>query len=342
MKVAPEKLGSELARRIAPVYVVSGDEPLLVQEACDEIRAGLRKAGYLERELFHADAKFDWEEILFSANSMSLFAEQKLIEVRMPSGKPGAKGADALKIYVENISEGTVMLLVTAKLDGPSQKSAWFKALDGVGQFVQIWPVAVAQMHRWIANRATRAGLRMDRDAVDALVDRIEGNLLAAIQEIERLRIISNDGHISLAHILEGVADSSRYDVFTLIDAALSQDAPRTLKIVRGLQAEGAELVYVTIMLGRELRSLAEMGDKIRRGQSPDAAMQAARVWGNRKALVGKALRSHSPSTFGHLQQQVARADQMFKGIGRGDAWLLIEDVVLALAGKPVGRRQTG
>ncbi|XOV90389.1 MAG: DNA polymerase III subunit delta [Pseudomonadota bacterium] len=339
MKVAPEKLGLELARRIAPVYVVSGDEPLLVQETCDEIRAGLRKAGYQERELFHADASFDWEQVLFSANSMSLFAEQKLLEVRMPSGKPGAKGAEALKTCVDHLSEGTVLLLVTAKLDGATQKSAWFKALDQAGVFVQVWPVPVAQMHRWIATRATRAGLRLDRDAIDALVDRIEGNLLAAIQEIERLRIISADSHITLEHILEGVADSSRYDVFALIDAALSQDPARTLKIVRGLQAESAEVLYVTIMLGRELRSLAEMAQKIRNGQSPDAAMQAGRVWGNRKAVVSRCLRAHKAATFNHLQQQVAQADQMVKGIGVGDPWALVEDVVLALAGKPVIRR---
>lgn len=335
MKVYPEKLGAELARNIAPIYIISGDEPLLVQEAGDQVRAALRKAGYTERDLFHVEGNFDWEQVLFSANSMSLFAEQKILELRIPSGKPGDKGAAALASYIENIPSDTVMLLMLPRVDAQSQRTKWFKALESAGVFVQVWPIAVGQMPRWINDRFKKAGLSASREAVEALVDRIEGNLLAAIQEIERLRLINTDGKIGLGDIIEGVADSSRYDVFSLLDAAVNQDHSRTLKIVRGLQLEGTEILYVTAMLARELRSLASMAAQISEGQAVDAVMNSARVWQKRKPLVTRCLRSKNLKQLLALQARVSRIDKMVKGIGRGDPWSELTDVVMSLAGKP-------
>lgn len=333
MKVYPDKLAAELARGILPVYIVSGDEPLLVQESCDLIRVTLREAGYSERDLFHVEGNFDWDRVLFSANSMSLFAEQKILELRIPGGKPGDKGA-ALSTYAANTPDGTVMLLVLPKLDAATQRTKWFKALEGAGAFVQVWPIDVVQMPRWINERFRRAGLSASREAVEALVDRIEGNLLAAIQEIERLRLVKADGKVGLGDILDGVADSSRYDVFSLIDAAVGQDHLRTLKIVRGLQLEGTELLYVTAMLARELRGLASMASKVRQGQAVDAAVQAARVWPKRKSIVVKCLRRHPLQEILGLQAQVSRIDKMVKGIGEGDPWTELTDVMLTLAGR--------
>jgi DNA polymerase III subunit delta len=334
VKVYADKLAAAM-ERTHPVYLVSGDEPLLVQEACDQIRLGLKKSGYSERELFHADGQFDWGEVLFSANSMSLFAEQKILEIRLPGGKPGDKGASALKTFADNPPEGTTMLLVLPKLDAASQRSQWFKALEGIGVFVQLWPITVAEMPRWLGDRLRRVGLRADRDALDALVDRVEGNLLAAIQEIERLRLVSTDGKVGVREVMDSVADSSRYDVYTLIDAAVAQDAVRALRILRGLQAAGAEVLFVVTMLARELRSLAEISAMIESGRSIDSAIGAARVWPKRKAAVTTCLRSRQLADLLVLVREVAIVDKTVKGLLKGDPWIKLTDIVVGLAGRP-------
>ena len=335
MKVYPEKLGTELARKIAPVYTISGDEPLLVQESCDLVRSALRKAEYTERDLFHVEGNFDWEQVLFSANSMSLFAQRKILELRMPSGKPGDKGAAALVSYTESIPSDTVMLIVLPKLDASSQRAKWFKALESAGVFVQVWPIELAQMPRWIDERFRKAGLSASREAALALIERVEGNLLAAIQEIERLRLVKTDKRVGLNDILEAVADTSRYDVFSLLDAAVGQDELRTLKIVRGLQMEGTEILYVTAMIARELRTLAAIAAMIESGQSLDAAMASSRIWPKRRAIVGRYIRQHRLTGILSLLAEVSRIDKMIKGIGRGDPWSAVTDLALSLAGRP-------
>lgn len=335
MKVYPERIGEAMDRNIAPIYVVSGDEPLLVQESCDLIRFKLRENGFSERQLFHADANYDWEDVLFSGNSMSLFAEKKLLEVRLPGGKPGDKGAAAIKTYVESLPEDTVLMLVLPKVDASSQRTKWFKALDDNGVFVQVWPIDLEKMPKWISERFRRAGLKADREAVELMVDRVEGNLLAAIQEIERLRLIVDGGQVTAKHVVDGVADSSRYDVFDVIDAALSQDAGRTLKIITGLKLEGAELLSLVYLIAREFRLLVAMADQIGSGKSVDAAMQSGRVWNNRKSVVGACLRARSMSELLEAERRVARLDQLCKGIGKGDPWRELTDILLAVAGKP-------
>ncbi|MEX2326767.1 MAG: DNA polymerase III subunit delta, partial [Pseudomonadales bacterium] len=207
---------------------------------------------------------------------------------------------------------------------------------DSAGVFVQVWPIGVAELPRWLSERFRRAGLNADREAIDALIDRIEGNLLAAIQEIERLRLVSDSDRIGLAQIVEGVADSSRYDVFSLIDAAVGQDYSRTLKIIQGLKLEGAEPLFVVNMLARELRSLVGMAVAIEKGSPADKAIAAARVWPKRKTLVARCLRAHQSKTLLGLQRDVGRIDRLIKGIGKGEPWTELTDLVLALAGRPV------
>ncbi len=335
MKLYPERVAESLKKETLPIYMVSGDEPLLVQETCDEIRAALRDQGFSERDLFHAEASFDWEDVLFSANAMSLFAEKKILEIRMPSGKPGDKGAAALKTYTDSPSEDTVMLLVLPRLDAATQRAKWFKALEEKGAFVQVWPIELDRMPRWVSDRFRRAGLQADRDAVQLMVERVEGNLLAAIQEIERLKLVADQGRVTVQHVIDGVADSSRFDVFDAIDAALSQDAKRTLKVVNGLQLEGAELLPVANLVAREIRQLVTMAAQVESGKSIDAAMQSARVWQKRKSIVGKCLRARTMRELLDAERRVARVDQVFKGIGSGEPWRELTDVLLSLAGKP-------
>lgn len=333
MKIYPEKLASNLKEEIKPIYIVSGDEALLIQEACDSIRFMLRQSGYSERDLFHVDAAFDWQQILYSASSMSLFAEKKLIELRMPSGKPGDKGAKVLKSYVDNIPEQTVLLIITGKLERSTQNSKWFKALDSVAAFVQVWPIAVNQLPTWLNNRIRKTGMSASREAIQALVDKVEGNLLAAVQEIERLRLISGKGNIELSQILEEVSDSSRFTLFALVDAALSGNASRTCRVIEGLRSEGTEILQIVGLLGRELRLLSGMAAQQSSGQSMQAVMQVYKVWSNRKSMTGAVLQRHGLAEFERLIMRLAKLDKMVKGLATGDPWDELTGIFLSLAG---------
>lgn len=333
MRVYPEKLAANLKQEIKPIYIVSGDEPLLIQEACDSIRLALRQSGYSERDLFHVDGSFDWQQILYSASSMSLFTEKKMIELRMPGGKPGDKGAKVLKSYVDNIPTQTVLLIITGKLERSTQNSKWFKALDSAGASVQVWPIAVNQLPAWLNDRIRKTGMSASREAVQALVDKVEGNLLAAVQEIERLRLISGDAKIDINQVLEEVSDSSRFTLFTLLDAALSGNASRTCRVIQGLRSEGTEILQIVGLLGRELRSLSRMAALLSSGQPVQAVMQAHRVWSNRKSIIGAVLQRHESTEFDHLITRLAKVDKMAKGLGSGDPWDELTGILLHLAG---------
>ena len=336
MKVYPNKLKAQFQQSVKPVYVVSGDEPLLVQESCDLIRESLKQRGFTERELFHIDTGFDWSRVLFSANSMSLFAEKKILELRIPNGKPGDKGARALQTFAQTPPEGTTLLLVLPKMDPASQRSKWFTALDELGVSVQIWPVDVNQLPRWISERFRSVGLQASRDAVTALIDRIEGNLLAAVQEIERLRLISNDNRIDVDQVLEGVSNNARYDVFGLIDAAVGQDPNRSVKVIRGLRAENAEILMVVALLAKELRGLIAMAQMVAEGQQVNAVLKSKRVWPKRQAIVGRCLQRQKVSQLEACLQQLSFVDCKLKGLKPGDPWDELESFALRLAGKPV------
>lgn len=336
VKIYPDKLEGQLAKGLLPLYIVSGDEPLLVQESADLIRHALQNAGFTERDLFHVDAKFDWEQVLYSNGSMSLFAEKKILELRMSSAKPGDKGAKALTELCGNISDDTCVLLVMPRIDAAAQRTKWFKIVSAVAGLVQVWPVDAKQLPRWIDNRFKRTGLKASRDAVLALVEKIEGNLLAAVQEIERMKLCATDNHIDVDMVMGGVADSSRYDVFVLIDAALEGNVKRSIKVMDGLQLEGVEPLYLNSMLAREIRSLSAMSFKIEQGQTPDAVMQSARVWANRKGPVGACLQRHNTAELEQMQLRLGVVDRMVKGLAKGRAWDELTSMVLELSSQPV------
>jgi len=332
LKVYPNKLQAELKKNGLPLYIVSGDEPLLVQESCDLIRSTLKKSGYAERELYHVEAKFDWEQVAFSINSMSLFAEQKIIELRFNSTSPGNAGIAILTAFAEAPPSDTVMLLVMPKLDARSTRTKWFLALEKAAIYVQIWPIELKDMPAWIENRFRRAGLTATREAVSMMVERLEGNLLAAVQEIERLRLVSPDGKVDGVLVRQGVADHSRYDVFSLIDAAVGGDATRTLKIATGLQLEGVEVLYLVSMLAREIRALIGMAADLESG-TLDSALRNGRVWQKRKHIVSECLRTHTRSDLLMLLASVSDIDGMVKGAVSGNPWDELTSIALALAG---------
>ena len=338
MKLAPAQLNKHLQGALAPVYVVSGDDPLLCQEAADAIRNAARQQGFDERQVFSADANFDWGTLLQAGASLSLFAQRRLLELRLPSGKPGDKGAAALIEYCARPAEDTVLLVSLPKLDGSAQKTKWGKALiEGAHcQFIQIWPVDVHQLPQWINQRLQQAGLSAQRDAVDLIAARVEGNLLAAAQEIEKLKLLAEGGQVTTETVQAAVADSARYDVFGLIDAALLGQPEHILQMLAGLRGEGVEAPVILWAVAREIRQLANIAQQYSQGVPLDRAFSQARppVWDKRKPLVSKALQRHDVAGWQCLLMDAQRIDEQIKGQAEGDPWLGLTDLCLQLSGR--------
>lgn len=338
MKLTPAQLAKHLQGPLAPVYVVSGDEPLLCQEACDAIRQACRERDFGERQVFNAEANFDWGLLLEAGASLSLFAEKRLIELRLPSGKPGDKGAAILQEYLQRPPEDTVLLLGLPKLDGSTQKTKWAKALiDGnAAQFIQVWPVDVHQLPQWIRQRLSQAGLSASQDAVELIAARVEGNLLAAAQEIEKLKLMAEGGQITVETVQAAVADSARFDVFGLVDAILNGEAAHALRMLEGLRGEGVEPPVILWALSRELRLLANLALQFSQGVPLDKVFSQARppVWDKRKPLMSKALQRYSAQRWGQLLLDAQRIDAQIKGQASGSPWSSLSRLSLLMAGQ--------
>ena len=338
MKLNHAQLGKHLQGALAPVYVLSGDEHLLCQEAADSIRASARAQGFSEREVFDVDKSFDWGLLYQAGASLSLFAEKRVIELRINSGKPGDQGASALLEYLSRPPEDTLLLISLPKLDGSTQKTKWAKALidNPASQFVQIWPVEAGQLPQWIRQRLAQAGLSASQEAVELIAARVEGNLLAAAQEIEKLKLLAVDAQVDASTVHTAVADSARYDVFGLIDAALNGQAAHTQRMLEGLRGEGVETPVILWALARELRLLATIAQQVNQGMPLDKAFGSARppVWDKRRPLVSKALQRHSAAGWNRLLQDAQRIDAQIKGQAAGDAWSALSRLALLLAGQ--------
>lgn len=332
MKLKANQLSSHLQKNLATCYLVTGDEHLLVAEALDAIRDAARQRGFTSRELHIASQGFDWAQLRDSSSNLSLFAEKRIVEVRLPTGKPGRAGGQAIADLVDS-TDADLMLIVSApKLDRSGQSSKWVKTLEASGVNIQVWPIGVRELPGWIADRMRQAGLRPDRGAVALIADRVEGNLLAAGQEIEKLRLILGEGAVTAEDVSSAVANSSRYDVFQLVDAALTGDARRALRILSGLRAEGVEPVIVVWALTRELRTLASLTDTISQGMDLATGMQKTGVWRNRQALVRSCIGRHRHGDFHRLLKAASFADQAAKGQLRADPWQLSTDIVLGMS----------
>lgn len=341
MKLPPAQLGKHLQGSLAPVYVVSGDEHLLCQEACDAIRAACRQQAFSERQVLSVESGFDWGQLLEAGANLSLFAEKRLLELRIPNGKPGDKGAAALLHYLARPAEDTVLLISLPKLDGSTQKTKWAKALiDGKDvQFLQVWPVDAAQLPQWIRQRLAQAGLAADQEAVELIAARIEGNLLAAAQEIEKLKLLAEDGRVTADTVQAAVADSARYDVFGLIDAALQGHPEHSLRMLEGLRGEGIEAPVILWALARELRLLANIAQQYAQGVPLERAFSQARppVWDKRRPLVSKALQRHDVAGWQRLLMAAQLIDEQIKGQAEGDPWIGLSSLCLQLSGRRIG-----
>jgi len=332
LKIRANQLSSHLKNSLAPCYLVTGDEHLLVSEALDEIRDAARARGFGNRELHVATTGFDWTGLAASTGNLSLFAEQRIVELRLPTGKPGRSGGQAIVDLAEQAGPELLFIVTGPKLDKSSTNSKWAKTLDQKGVSLPVWPVTLRELPGWIANRMRQTGLQPDRDAVALIADRVEGNLLAAGQEIEKLRLLLGEGKVTAEDVNKAVANSSRYDVYKLTDAAIGGDAPRAVKILGGLKSEGVEPVIVMWALTRELRTLATLDDAVRQGTDLGSAMQAARIWNNRQGLLRSCISRHQHGDFHRMLKASGRADAAAKGQRYGDPWQMAADIVVGMA----------
>jgi DNA polymerase-3 subunit delta len=332
VKITANQLSSQLNKSLLPCYLVTGDEPLLAQEALDAIRAEARRQGFDSRELFVQTTGFDWGEIANAGGNLSLFADKRIIELRLPTGKPGVKGSAAIADFAANAGDDLLFLVSAPKLDRSSANAKWVKALESRGGLVQIWPVGPRDLPGWINTRMLKAGLQPDRDAVQLIADRVEGNLLAAQQEIEKLRLLHGEGSVNAEDVDAAVVDSSRFDVYKLVDAAVAGNAARAVRILDGIKTEGIESVIVMWALTREIRMLASLSDMIRSGTDLSTAMRKSGVWQNRQGLVRSCVSRHQAIDFYRLLKLVREGDAAAKGQKRADPWQIATQIILELS----------
>ncbi|MDO7653332.1 MAG: DNA polymerase III subunit delta [Porticoccus sp.] len=334
MRLKAEQLSSHLSQGpVAPIYLISGDEPLLVQEAVDTIRATAKTQGYTERELLHAEAGFDWNVVLTEANSLSLFSDKKILEIRIPNGKPGDKGSKTLQEYIANPSDDTLILIITPKLDANVTRSKWVKSIEGCGVFMQLWPVTDNQLPQWISRRLQQAGIQASRQAVSILAERVEGNLLAAVQEIEKLKLLIPEGELDGDTMSTIVADSARFNVFSLVDKAMQGEAQSACRTLRGLREEGTEPTVILWALTRELRTLLKASDALAAGDHLDWALKNLGVWEKRKPLIKNAIRQLSINQLRQMLKLAGGIDRAIKGMRTASPWDDLTTLTLMLCG---------
>lgn len=333
MRARPDQLAAQTSKGMAPVYLVSGDEPLQLNEACDTLRAAARKHGYADRQVFDIDASFDWNAFFMNTNSMSLFAERRLFELRLRSGKPGEKANTALLEYAARPAPDMVVLIIAPKLDKDAQNSKWFRAIDDAGTVVQVWPVETGQLPAWIERRMRAKGLQPTPEAVTLLAERVEGHLLAAAQEIDKLVLLYGSGAVDADNITAAVVDSARFDVYGLADAALAGDAARVARMLDGLRGEGEDPVLLLWALSREVRTLCAMAQDKKNGTPIPTLLAKHRVWDKRKPLFEKALNRHSALRWRHILRRCGTLDRIIKGREAGNAWDELLELGLVMSG---------
>jgi DNA polymerase-3 subunit delta len=336
LRLNADQLPAALGRGLSPIYLISGDEPLIVGEAADVVRAAARKGGFADRVIFSIERGFDWEELRRETHALSLFSERRLFELRMPSGKPD-KGAVLLAEIAARPPPDVICLVVTDKLDRKTSDAPWVQAIERHGVWVPVWPVNRSALPGWLNERARALGLTVEPGAAQLIVDRVEGNLLAAKQELDMLALLANGAPIGTTLVKQAVGDSARYDVFQLAEAAAAGDAQRSLKVLVGLRNEGIEPTLILWALVRELRGLWQARERERLGSNftQSGWNQAAKPSPRAQQRAGKL-------PLARLLQQAGRTDRAIKGLAPGDPWSEITALTMGLAGALQATRDSG
>lgn len=321
MRLTTENLPQHLAKGLGSLYVIHGEALLLAIEAADAIRTAARNAGFGEREVLVAEQGFKWAELRNSSQSMSLFSSRKVVDLRIPSGKPGVEGAQALQDLCANLHPDTLTLVSLPRLDGTAMKSKWFAALEQHGNLISADEVPLAALPAWISARLKRQEQSADADTLAFLAQRVEGNLLAAFQEIQKLALLFPAGPLTFEQVKDSVMDVARYDVFKLSEAMLAGDAERYVRVLDGLRAEGTATVLILWSLAEDLRALAKVSRALQQSGNMAGALRDARVWGAKQKLLERAVRRFTPVFAERALRQAALIDRLIKGLRQGDVW---------------------
>lgn len=325
MLLRPENLDAHLAQPLSSLYVITSDEHLLALEAADKLRKAARLQGFSEREVLTVNRSFNWGELSSANQSMSLFGDKKLIELRIPTGKPGREGGQALQDYAAASNPETITLIALPALDWQTKKAGWVATLQKVAVYIEIPLVERPQLPAWIGMRLAAQKQSADRESIEFIVDRVEGNLLAAHQEIQKLGLLYPEGKLSYAQVQDAVLNVARYDVSKLRDAMLTGDTARLVRMIEGLKGEGEPLPLVLWAVAEEIRTLLKLQAGLAQGRPLGVLCKENRVWGPRERLVSGALRRLSLATLQAAQRETAQIDKMVKGLRAekhaGDAW---------------------
>jgi len=346
LEISSGQLNAQLRPPNRALYWVSGDDPLLMLEAGDAIRSFLRKQGFEQRDLFHVDKNFDWNNFFQLTSSLSLFAEKRVIELRFASAKPDEEGKKALQHFIDNPSADIAVMIIGPKLDKATTSTKWFGNLTANALLVKVWPLKREELPNWLNTRLKAAGISASRDAVAMLADRVEGNLLAAVQDIERIKLAYADNNgtakrLEASDIVDFVSDNSRLTSFDLIDATLLGETSRAQKILQGLRAEGVHPLPILATFTRELDSLLPMLAQKEQGQTSEVIMRNARVWSNRRTAVKSSLARLSKSEAWQLLHHARLIDGAIKGMNLANPWDELSLLSLRLSGaSPTSKRR--
>ena len=336
MQLRLDALDTHLTKSLSSLYVIASDEYLLALEAADKIRKTARANGYTERDVLVVERSFKWGELLAANQSQSLFGDKKLIELRIPTGKPGKDGGQALQEYAANLNPDNLTIISLPKLDWATAKAAWVGTLQQAGVYIDIPLVERAHLPGWIANRLAGQQQSADRQCMDFIADRVEGNLLAAHQEIQKLGLLYPTGKLTFEQVHDAVLNVARYDVFKLNEAMLSGDAARLMRMMDGLKGEGEALPLVLWAVAEEVRTLLKLKSGVTQGKQLGMLLKEYRIWGPREKLMDPALRRISLATLQTALQEAAQIDKMVKGLRAkafsGDAWDALSQLGLKVA----------
>jgi DNA polymerase-3 subunit delta len=335
MRLKPNQLSSHLKRQgFAPIYLLTGDEPLQMMECADTIRTFARNQGFTERVILTVETNFDWSELEKEADSLSLFASKRLLEIRLGNKSPGNNGTKALVAYASNLPTNTVLLITVDKLDASKQKTKWFTTLDKYGVVIQIWPLNISELPGWITQRMNHYGLQANPEVINMIASLSEGHLLACAQEIEKLRMIYGAGRIDTAQVQEAMADSARFEVFSWVDTMLAGDVQRSVRQLQGLRAGGVEPILVAWALDREIRTLCQITYALQMRQQMDQVFKTYRIWATRKNVVSRAIKRYpQPVDWRQFLQKMVQIERMIKGVKTGNPWDELLQLSLQVAG---------
>jgi DNA polymerase-3 subunit delta len=335
MKLQASQLHNHLKQqKLAPIYLLTGDEPLQMMEFADSIRKRARQQGFTERVILTLEAGFDWSSLNQQANSFSLFANKRLLELRLSNKSPGKDGGAALVAYTQQLSADTILLITADKLDANKQKAEWFKSIQQHGVVIQVWPLNAAELPQWIAERMNKYGLQANSEVINIIAERSEGNLLACSQEIQKLHLLYGSGQITTAQVTEAVADTARFQMFDWVDTMLAGKAKQGINQLQHLKQEGMADILLVWALNKEIRNLCYITAALQNRQSLEQVFKTYRIWSNRKHSVSSAIRRYPQAkTWQSFLKETVEIEAIIKGVKTGNSWDALQQLSLKVAG---------